>query len=229
MTDTFMQQTGIKIISGGQTGVDLAGLRAAQCMGLRTGGCAPHRWRTQAGPQPGLTLFGLQEASTSNYRDRTEVNVCNSDATLLIYVDGESPGTKLTRKLCKQHDRPCYEVDLKSPVNVPAVEAWIRARAINASAISGGFILNIAGNASADRPGIFQASFALLLNIFKNLASGPSPKDDADRAVLFAQLSNPQLAAQLVDRYDYIEELDFRNRKLKEPIDGTPFVTDITG
>jgi hypothetical protein len=36
-----------RVISGGQTGVDQAALRAAQACGLETGGYAPLGWETE--------------------------------------------------------------------------------------------------------------------------------------------------------------------------------------
>lgn len=51
-----------KVISGGQTGADQAGLRAARAAGLVTGGWAPRGWLTEAGPAPRLAReFGLVE------------------------------------------------------------------------------------------------------------------------------------------------------------------------
>ena len=40
------------VISGGQTGADQAGLRAAQACGIPTGDQAPRGWLTEAGPAP---------------------------------------------------------------------------------------------------------------------------------------------------------------------------------
>ena len=35
----------IKIISGGQTGADMGGLRAGRALNIPTGGSAPHGWK----------------------------------------------------------------------------------------------------------------------------------------------------------------------------------------
>jgi hypothetical protein len=55
-----------KVISGGQTGVDQAFLRAAWRACLETGGTAPKGWRTDKGPNPGLAQYGLKEHWFSN-------------------------------------------------------------------------------------------------------------------------------------------------------------------
>jgi hypothetical protein len=44
-----------KIISGGQTGADQAGLAVAKRLGISTGGFMPKGLLTAAGPQPDLT------------------------------------------------------------------------------------------------------------------------------------------------------------------------------
>jgi hypothetical protein len=50
-----------RVISGGQTGADQGGLRAAQACGIPTGGWAPRGWLTEAGPAPWLADWGLVE------------------------------------------------------------------------------------------------------------------------------------------------------------------------
>lgn len=48
------------VISGGQTGVDQAALRAARASGIVTGGFAPKGWATEDGPAPWLgSEYGL--------------------------------------------------------------------------------------------------------------------------------------------------------------------------
>jgi hypothetical protein len=39
----------VKVISGGQTGVDIAALWAAKALGFQTGGMMPKGWRTRGG------------------------------------------------------------------------------------------------------------------------------------------------------------------------------------
>jgi hypothetical protein len=49
------------VISGGQTGADQGGLRAARACGIPTWGWAPRDWLTEAGPAPWLEEWGLAE------------------------------------------------------------------------------------------------------------------------------------------------------------------------
>jgi hypothetical protein len=78
------------VISGGQTGVDQAALRAARAAGMPTGGWAPRGFLTEDGPAPWLAGWGLKESARPGYPARTGLNVRQSDATLLF--DGGGPG-----------------------------------------------------------------------------------------------------------------------------------------
>ena len=74
-----------RVISGGQTGADQAGLAAAKKLGISTGGYMPKGWRTERGPRPDFAAeYGLQEAATAAYPDRTEQNVIFSDGTVVF-------------------------------------------------------------------------------------------------------------------------------------------------
>jgi hypothetical protein len=84
-----------RVISGGQTGVDQAALRAARAAGIPTGGWAARGWATEDGPAPWLADFGLAECPEPGYPARTIANVCDSDGTLWVGTT-DSPGGQLT-------------------------------------------------------------------------------------------------------------------------------------
>jgi hypothetical protein len=168
----------LKVVSGGQTGVDLAGLWAAKVAGLETGGMAPRDWRTTTGAQPGLGyFFGLQE-STSSYYGRTIQNVEESDLTIIIAQNMNSSGTKLTMKAIEKSEKLSYLInprDHKHPTqlypNVPIwdyvasdVSSWL---IMQASKLNRPLIINIAGNSEISAPGIFIWAFLSLLAIFR--------------------------------------------------------------
>jgi Circularly permutated YpsA SLOG family len=95
-----------RVISGGQTGAD-QGLAAAKRLGVATGGCMPKSWLTEDGPRPDLAAaYGLEEADTAAYLERTERNVLASDGTV-VFGDARSRGSMLTARLCRQHGKPC--------------------------------------------------------------------------------------------------------------------------
>jgi len=80
----------LKIISGGQTGVDQAALITAQKIGLETGGWCPPGRVCESGTIP--EYFPLKETPQERSPDavdvprsqRTEWNVRDSDATLIV-------------------------------------------------------------------------------------------------------------------------------------------------
>ena len=81
-----------RIISGGQSGADQGGLEAAERLGVPTGGFMPKGFRTEDGPRPDLAArYGLVEASTPGYPERTERNVQLADGTAVFAAAG-SPG-----------------------------------------------------------------------------------------------------------------------------------------
>lgn len=141
-----------KIISGGQTGADQAGLYAAKQLGLATGGWAPKGWRTETGSNPSLKDFGLIQASSEHYPYRTRFNVADSDGTV-IFGDVESSGSKLTIGCCRIEDRPFI-------VNPTAdeLQQWCEDNNIET--------LNVAGNRESANPGIYARVFAVLLAAF---------------------------------------------------------------
>lgn len=95
----------LKIISGGQTGVDRIGLEVGKALGIKTGGHAPKGYKTDIGNDVSLKELGLVEDSSSNYPPRTEKNIINSDGTIL-FGNMTSPGSLLTIKLAKKHYKP---------------------------------------------------------------------------------------------------------------------------
>ena len=71
-----------KVISGGQTGADQAGLVVARRFGIPTAGWMPRGWKTSAEPNPHLGReYGLRE-HTGDYAERTAANVRDSDGTI---------------------------------------------------------------------------------------------------------------------------------------------------
>jgi hypothetical protein len=57
-----------RIISGGQTGADIAGIRAAKRVGLETGGCLPRGCGTLDGPRREyIREYGMHEHRSSSY------------------------------------------------------------------------------------------------------------------------------------------------------------------
>lgn len=102
-----------KVISGGQIGADIAGLRAAKKLGIPTGGYVPKGWRTLNGSNPALVDYGCIETNDAGYPFRTRLNVRNSDATLRFALDFDTPGEKLTMRCITEIQKPHISVPIE--------------------------------------------------------------------------------------------------------------------
>jgi hypothetical protein len=156
-----------KVISGGQTGSDMAGLLAAKACGLETGGWCPRGYKTENGPRPALAKLGLKETVSEDYLPRTELNVRESDATLIIAMDNSSRGTKMTQKYCDDNRKVVIGCGFFTN-NPPDVETtarnvanWIIEQNIG--------VLNVAGNRESVGPGIQTWSTKMLIRAFQML------------------------------------------------------------
>ena len=99
----------IKIISGGQTGVDRAALDAALESGVSVGGWCPQGRKAEDGPI--AEKYPLQELPDSGYKKRTLKNVQDSDATVIIYFESVSGGTEKTLLYCLNEKKPYLLID----------------------------------------------------------------------------------------------------------------------
>lgn len=141
-----------KIVSGGQTGVDRAGLDAAIRLGIEHGGWCPAGRRAEDGRIP--NCYQLAETESPDYAVRTERNVIESDGTLVLYAAKLQGGTELTYRLALKHGKPCLLVDLLKATPFEAVNEWIRAQGIR--------VLNVAGPRASQAEGIYETARAYL-------------------------------------------------------------------
>jgi hypothetical protein len=108
----------------------------------------PLGFRTEAGPRPDLAAaYGLEEAETSDYAERTERNVLLADGTA-VFGHASSSGSRLTIRLCRRHGRPCLHLPADRPAEVAAAElrCWLLEHQIGT--------LSVAGNRECRAPGI---------------------------------------------------------------------------
>jgi hypothetical protein len=100
-----------RVISGGQTGADQAGWRAARACGLKTGGWMPKGWLTEDGPRPEFAeLYGAREHESRQYPPRTRANVAEA-CVVLWFGDRKSPGGRLTLGLARDRLAFSYIID----------------------------------------------------------------------------------------------------------------------
>jgi hypothetical protein len=133
-----------KIISGGQTGVDRAALDVAMAMEIPHGGWCPKGRLAEDGVIP--RQYRLAQTELPDYAQRTEQNLLDSDATLILCRGQPSGGTELTRRLAQRHRKPHLVIDLLQPVDWPTVRSWLADR--------GAGTLNVAGPRESQSPGI---------------------------------------------------------------------------
>ena len=99
----------IKIVSGGQTGADRAALDWALACGMDHGGWCPLGRRSESGPIP--AAYQLRESPSSNFLQRTEWNVRDTDATVVFTLAPfPSGGSYRTLEFARAHGKPCLHL-----------------------------------------------------------------------------------------------------------------------
>jgi hypothetical protein len=147
------------IISGGQTGVDRAALDIALELEIAHGGWCPKGRLAEDGPIAATYL--LKETTSSQYWVRTEKNVLEAQATLILYRGQLTRGSTLTRKYAQRHRKKFQCVQLQpggAARQISRIRRWLCERQI--------LILNIAGPRESTAPGIGAEAKAFLRQLF---------------------------------------------------------------
>jgi hypothetical protein len=137
--------------------VDRGALDAAIAAGLAHGGWCPPGRAAEDGPIP--ARYALREAPGECSPDapdvprslRTELNVRDSDATLVLLRRGSRPdtGTAFTLRCAARHNRPTLVCDPDARRAAGRIRAWLEALGVRT--------LNVAGPAESRAPGIGAA------------------------------------------------------------------------
>ncbi|WP_089727758.1 YpsA SLOG family protein [Candidatus Thiosymbion oneisti] len=153
-----------KLISGGQTGVDQAALKAALAAGVEIGGWCPPNKECETGKIPGeFPLVPTDKARSDSAPAvprslRTELNVRDSDATCIItslnlaLVDR---GTGWTASCTARFGKPLLSVDAYDDAAGDKITEWIEKHKIET--------LNVAGPSESTAPGIGARTFNIIL------------------------------------------------------------------
>lgn len=120
--------------------------------GIAHGGWCPRGRLAEDGSIP--ARYQLEEMPSAEYAARTERNVVDSDATLILTRGPLSGGTELTLRLAKRHGRPHMAADLDEEPEVERVHDWLRTHRIE--------VLNIAGPRESTCPGIADQAEAFV-------------------------------------------------------------------
>ncbi|CAA9372807.1 hypothetical protein AVDCRST_MAG94-4295 [uncultured Leptolyngbya sp.] len=154
-----------KLISGGQTGADRAGLEAAKALGIPTGGIAPKSFRIclpdgTDGTDSTLAEFGLTEHHSREYPPRTKLNATNSDGTVWFGYEHSSGGI-LTIKSAAKAGKPT-----KINPTPSELRSWLKEHNIK--------VLNVAGNRASDlNPTISEDTYNVLIEALKEEGDRP--------------------------------------------------------
>ena len=144
--------------------MDRAGLDAAIALGLDHGGWCPAGRLAEDGSVP--SRYDLLETASREYPVRTEQNVLDSDATLILYEQSIRGGTRLTQRICRRVGKASLSVNIdRDPAGL--VRQWL--------ASERPAILNIAGPRESSFPGIAVRSFEFLMQVFSRDSATSSP------------------------------------------------------
>ena len=159
----------MKLVSGGQSGVDRAALDVALARGIEYGGWCPQGgWAEDFPTPPGLLArySNLKETPLADPAQRTEWNVRDADACLILVDAGGvevSAGTTLAQDLAHRYRKPLLLINLRDRDILTRAALWLR---VQQTRHSGGLKLAIGGPRESEAPGIYaraQAFIAALL------------------------------------------------------------------
>ena len=223
-----MKKPDFKIISGAQTGVDRAALDAARSWHLSGRAWCPRGRRAEDNIP---ARYAVEETASCAYEQRTEWNVRDSDATLIICAGAPDPGTTYTQEMIKKWQKPSLIVDLDQNRH-PAISirTWLKMSTIR--------VLNIAGPRESQVPGIHERTLVVLQQILSTMF-GKSPlkskrlkqfdevavypvscerlsNGHSDESVLEAVIAGGAKIIQLRDKYATRKDLQKKAERFRE-------------
>jgi hypothetical protein len=152
----------MKLLSGGQSGVDRAVLDVALEHGIDYGGWCPHGGWAEDFPVPPGVLAKypkLKETPLADPAQRTEWNVRDADACMIVLeaqgVDvpvDVSKGTALAQDLAHRYRKPLLVVNLAGPDPLEQSALWLR---FQQRRVGNGLALAIGGPRESETPGIY--------------------------------------------------------------------------
>ena len=132
----------LKIISGGQTGVDRGALDAALAFEVECGGWCPAGRLAEDGEIP--KHYPVVELANAGYAERTARNVADSDGTLIISNGEPVGGTRETVDRCIEMRKPHLIIDCASMSVEETIEAATE------------FVKSLSSRADARNPSVVQ-------------------------------------------------------------------------
>lgn len=148
-----------KIISGGQTGADRAAFDFALENNIEIGGFIPKNRIAEDGEIP-LKYKNLTETETEDFAERTELNVQNSDATLILSHGKLAGGSLLTKEFAEKYHKLFLHIDFSEIEPEKAVE-----RVESGLSTINCENLNIAGSRKSEDTKIYEKTREFLRNL----------------------------------------------------------------
>ena len=152
----------LKIVAGGQTGVDRAALEWALANGVPHGGWCPKGRKAEDGIIP--PQFQFRETGSSNYSIRTRRNVRDSGGTVVFSERAElTGGTKETAEFAKAIGKPLLQLVSSAGIQETATQlnCFLKEHGI--------VVLNVAGPRASEQPEVSQFVKAVLSHALKSL------------------------------------------------------------
>jgi hypothetical protein len=151
----------LKIVTGGQTGVDRAALDVGLELGIPYGGwCPKGGWAEDLPDPPGLVALypNLRETPEADPAERTAWNVRDSDRLLILVEFGgteASKGTAFARDCAAALAKPCLVVDLGDGNALEEARAFLGGGEETTA-------LGIGGPRESEAPGIYAKARTFL-------------------------------------------------------------------
>lgn len=160
----------MKIISGGQTGVDRAALDVALKHGIPCGGWCPAGRLDEFGKIP--DRYPLKELEDGGFSERTLQNVKDSDGTVIVYSEKLSGGTEQTACFCLEQQRPHQVIDasrISTKVAAESIADFVRKHKID--------ILDVAGPRQSEWPEGYDYAYRVLEAFVKSITNRSNKSD----------------------------------------------------
>lgn len=148
----------LTIVSGGHTGADRAGLDFAIYKNIPHKGWCPKGRKAEDGEIP--SQYNIQETPSSDYLQRTEWNVRDTDGTVIFTMSDElTGGSKRTAEYAKKHGKPLLHLSPRSGrLMVEELAGFVVHNNMRA--------LNIAGTRGSKEPEVQHFTLELLKAAF---------------------------------------------------------------
>lgn len=148
-----------KIVSCGQTGVELGALDVAIKLGIIHGGWTCRGKRNEDGPLP--DLYDLEESLSLGFEDALEKNISESDGTLVISRGKKTPLTQKAVQLALKHQRQFLHLDLSQYSAFEAASlanSWMSQKQIK--------VVCVTGLKASEAPNIYHQTKKILETAF---------------------------------------------------------------